>query len=62
MTDFVKGNFLSDGATGILFWDQMGFGSLIQGMLAGQMTPKQVLEAIDTNRAKVAKAAGTTGF
>jgi raffinose/stachyose/melibiose transport system substrate-binding protein len=62
MTDFVKGNFLPDGATGILFWDQNGFGSLIQGMLAGQMTPKQVLEAIDTNRAKVAKAAGTPGF
>jgi raffinose/stachyose/melibiose transport system substrate-binding protein len=62
MTDAVKGNFVPDGTTGILFWDMMGNGSLIQGMLAGQMTPTQALDAIDAGRAKVAKAAGTAGF
>jgi raffinose/stachyose/melibiose transport system substrate-binding protein len=62
MTAAVKGTFAPDGASGIMFWDQMGFGSLVQGMLAGQMTPQQVLEAMDVSRAKVAKAAGTSGF
>jgi hypothetical protein len=55
-------DLVPDGTTGILFWDMMGNGSLIQGMLAGQMTPKQVLDAMDAGRAKVAKAAGTAGF
>jgi raffinose/stachyose/melibiose transport system substrate-binding protein len=62
MTEAVKGNFVPDGTTGILFWDMMGNGSLIQAMLAGQMTPKQVLDAMDAGRTKVAKAAGTAGF
>ncbi len=47
---------------GELFYNQMGMGTEIQSMLAGQITPKQVVENLDAERIKSGKAAGIPGF
>lgn len=62
ITEAVKGNFQPDADAGILFWDMMGNGAQVQAMLTGSLTPKQVLQNMDTARIKVAKTAGVSGF
>ncbi|MBT3274398.1 MAG: carbohydrate ABC transporter substrate-binding protein [Spirochaetales bacterium] len=62
MTEMVDGNFKPDGATGILFWDQMGNGAEVQSLLVGAATVDEVLANIDDKRGKTAKAAGIEGF
>ena len=48
--------------SGALFYNQIGIGTEIQAMLAGQISPKQVVANLDAERIKSGKAAGVAGF
>ena len=60
--DAAQGKMSLDMYAGVLYADQMKDGKLMQDMFVNNMTPKQVLESIDENRAKTAKTAGTQGW
>jgi raffinose/stachyose/melibiose transport system substrate-binding protein len=48
--------------SGALFYNQVGIGKEMQAMLAGQISPKQVVANLDAERIKSGKAAGVAGF
>ncbi|MBC8081530.1 MAG: extracellular solute-binding protein, partial [Gorillibacterium sp.] len=62
ITEAVNGNFVLDAQGGILYMDFNKIGSDIQAMLAGGLSPKQVIENIDKDRIKTGKVTNSEGF
>lgn len=53
MQEYATGGSGIEMEYGVLYWDNTAFGKYIQDMLIGEKTPKEVLESIDNDRAKM---------
>jgi len=62
ITEQVDGNFKLDAQGGMLYFDQMAYGSEIQGFLAGAYSAEEALANMDKYRFDIGKSAGQEGF